>query len=58
VTQTEKLLECANCSRPVREADAEDLGWRYWPDGRDLHLICALCAHRDSGTMHQRPTGS
>ena len=26
VTQTEKLVECANCGRPVREADAEDLG--------------------------------
>ena len=45
--QTEPLLECANCSRPVRERDAESLGWRYWSDDVDLHLICALCAHRE-----------
>ena len=47
VPQTEPLLECANCSRPVREQDAEALGWRYWSDGEDLHLICALCGHRE-----------
>jgi hypothetical protein len=40
-------MACVNCGRPVREADAEDLGWRYWSDGRDLHLICSLCAHRE-----------
>jgi hypothetical protein len=43
---TERLVECASCRRPVREADADELGWRYWSDGRGLHLICALCAHR------------
>ena len=47
VAQTEPLLACANCSRPVRERDAESLGWRYWSDGIDLHLICALCAYRE-----------
>jgi hypothetical protein len=43
----EKLVTCANCGRPVREADAEGLGWRYWSDGSALHLICPLCAHRE-----------
>jgi hypothetical protein len=47
VPQTEKLIACANCARPVREKEVEDLGWRYWSDGRDLHLICPLCAHRE-----------
>jgi hypothetical protein len=47
VTQTEKLIARANCDRPVREREAEDLGWRYWSDGRNLHLICPLCAHRE-----------
>jgi hypothetical protein len=47
VTQTEKLLACAHCARPVREREADDLGWRYWSDGRNLHLICPLCAHRE-----------
>jgi hypothetical protein len=47
MAHTQKLVECANCGRPIREADAEDLGWTYWSDGVDLHLICALCAHRE-----------
>jgi hypothetical protein len=47
VTQTDPLVECANCRRPVRETDAEALGWRFWSDGIDLHLICALCAYRE-----------
>ena len=47
VAQTQKLIECTNCGRPVREADAEELGWRYWSDGLDLHLICSLCALRE-----------
>ena len=42
-----------NCSRPVREADAEELGWRYWSDGVDLHLICALCATASSALIRQ-----
>jgi hypothetical protein len=47
VAQTEKLIECANCGRPVHKAEAKAAGWRYWSDGIDLHLICALCAHRE-----------
>jgi hypothetical protein len=47
MTQTDKLIACANCARPVREDDAETLGWRYWSDGLDLHLICPLCARRE-----------
>ena len=47
MTQTDKkLVHCPNCARPVREAEAEGLGWRYWIDGRELNLICPLCAHR------------
>jgi hypothetical protein len=34
-------------ARTEREADAKDAGWRYWSDGLDLHLICAVCAHRE-----------
>lgn len=34
--------------RPVREEDAEDLGWRYWSDGvGELHLFCPTCAERE-----------
>ena len=36
-----------DCGRSVREAEAESLGWRYWFDGKDMHLICPLCAHRE-----------
>lgn len=50
MAQTENLVACANCARPVREKEAEALGWRYWSDGRDLHLICPLCAHREFGS--------
>jgi len=50
VTQTEKLAECAKCSRPVRAADAEELGWRCWSDGEALRLICPLCAHCESSS--------
>jgi hypothetical protein len=47
--QTDFLIFCANCARPVREADAEALGWRCWSDGvGKRHLICSLCAHRES----------
>jgi len=42
MTQIEKLIACANCARPAREKEAEDLGWRYWSDGRHLNLICPL----------------
>ena len=45
--QTDIVITCANCGRPVREAEAKEAGWRYWSDGIDLHLICALCAHRE-----------
>lgn len=45
---TEILIECANCRRPVREADAEDLGWRYYGDGLgELVPFCSLCIHRE-----------
>ena len=47
MTQTEVIITCANCGRPCREADAKEAGWRAWSDGRDLHLICALCAYRE-----------
>ena len=50
----EKLLVCANCSRPVREGEAEALGWRHWSDGLDLHLICALCPHSGSANVTAR----
>ena len=47
VTQTEPLIVCAKCGRPCREAETKEAGWRNWSDGTDLHLICALCAHRE-----------
>ena len=47
MTQTEVMITCANCGRPCREADAKEAGWRYWSDGIDLHLICALFAYRE-----------
>jgi hypothetical protein len=40
-------VTCSNCGRHVREPEAESLGWRYWSDGKELHLICPLCAHRE-----------
>jgi hypothetical protein len=49
VTHSEKLIACANCARPVRENEAEDLGWCYRSDRRHLHLICPPCAHREFG---------
>jgi hypothetical protein len=48
VTQTEKLISCANCGRPRREADAKETGWRAFSAGSgELHLFCALCVHRE-----------
>ncbi len=44
---TDILIECANCGRPVREADAETLGRRFYSDGvGELLPFCGLCAHR------------
>jgi hypothetical protein len=44
VTQTERLINCANCGRPVRAADVGDLGWseRVDSDGVRSH-VCPLC---------------
>lgn len=48
VAQTEPLIVCANCGRPVREADADALGWRFYSDGvGELLPFCGLCAHRE-----------
>jgi hypothetical protein len=42
--QTDILIPCANCGRPVREADAEALGWRFYSDDvGELEPFCALC---------------
>jgi hypothetical protein len=45
--QVTDAMTCANCSGTIEEAEAKEAGWRYWPDGSDLHLIYALCAHRE-----------
>jgi hypothetical protein len=48
VTQTEKLILCANCGRVGREADAKDAGWRAFSNGvGELHLFCGLCVYRE-----------
>jgi hypothetical protein len=48
VPQTDILITCANCGRPVREADAEALGWRFYSYGvGELEPFCGLCAHRE-----------
>lgn len=48
MSQTNDVLDCANCGLLVLNADAEALGWRFWSDGAgELHLICPLCAHRE-----------
>jgi hypothetical protein len=48
MTQTEPLIACANCDRPVREADAEALGWRFYSDGvGELHPCCGLCIRQE-----------
>lgn len=48
MTRPDILIECANCSQPVHEADAEDLGWRFYSDGLgELVPFCSLCAHRE-----------
>jgi hypothetical protein len=48
VTQTDILITCANCGRPVRESDADALGWRFNSDGvGELEPFCGLCAHRE-----------
>jgi hypothetical protein len=48
VTQTEKLILCANCGRVGREADAKDAGWRAFSDGvGELRLFCGLCVYRE-----------
>jgi hypothetical protein len=47
VTQTEKLILCANCGRVGREAHAKDAGWRAFSDGvGELHLLCGPCVYR------------
>jgi hypothetical protein len=47
VPQTDILITCANCGRPGREPDAEELGWRFYSDGvGELLPFCGLCAHR------------
>ena len=44
VPQTEPLKTCANCSRPVRVADAEALGWTSFAGDRGEPLrLCPLC---------------
>jgi hypothetical protein len=46
VTQTEKLILCANGGRVGREAHAKDAGWRAFSDGvGELHLLCGLCVY-------------
>ena len=46
--QTDILIACSNCGRPAREADVEDLGWRYFSDGvGELHPFCSLCIRRE-----------
>jgi hypothetical protein len=48
VPQTDVLITCANCGRPVHEADAKELGWRFYSDGvRELLPFCGLCIHRE-----------
>jgi hypothetical protein len=44
VTQTERLINCANCGRPVREADVGDPGWCERVDGDGVRShVCPLC---------------
>ena len=46
--QTDILIACANCGRPVRKADAKDLGWRFYSDGLgELLPFCGLCIARE-----------
>jgi hypothetical protein len=46
--QTDILIACANCGRPVHEADAEALGWRFYSDGvGELEPFCGLCVNRE-----------
>ena len=48
VSQTDVLITCSNCGRPVREADARELGWRVYRDGvGELLPFCGLCIHRE-----------
>ena len=47
MTQTDLLIACSDCERPVRESAAQDLGWRFYSDGLgELRPFCALCARR------------
>jgi hypothetical protein len=45
--QTDVLITCANCGRPVREADASNAGWRLCRNGGELVPVCSLCAYRE-----------
>ena len=50
MTQTEKTLRCVGCLRTIREGEAKAAGWFYWTtDGRNLHLVCSLCASGSRG---------
>ncbi len=45
MTQTDRLVSCANCGRPARETEAAGLGWvRYLDDDGTLSRACPLCA--------------
>jgi hypothetical protein len=49
VTNTDILIECANCGRPGRVGGTVENGWRYFRDGVGLLvLLCALCVHLES----------
>ena len=48
MAQTDILVECVNCGRVGREADAKEAGWRFYSDGvGELLPFCALCAYRE-----------
>jgi hypothetical protein len=47
MAQSNKILSCVECERSIRATEAKDAGWFYWPDGEDVHLVCALCAGRE-----------
>jgi len=41
----ENTIRCARCGRDVLEPNAEQEGWRYWPDETgELHPYCPECA--------------
>jgi hypothetical protein len=46
--QTDVLITCVNCRRPVREADAKELGWHFYSgDVGELQPFCGLCILRE-----------